>query len=66
VVRGHDLLAELLLSLVYVGIQLVSVLPDGELLVVVDWDVNPSVANWLVIGIVELSHIRVSQGLFGG
>ena len=65
-VRGHDLLAELLLSLVYVGIQLVSVLSDGEFLIVVDWNVDSSVADWLVIGIVELSHIRVSQGLFGG
>jgi len=66
VVRGHDLLAELLLPLVYVGIQLVSVLSDGELRVVVDRDINPSVANWLVIGVVELRHIRVSQGLFSG
>ena len=49
-----------------VSIEFVSVLSDGELLVVVDWDVDPSVADWLVIGIVELGHIRVSQGLFGG
>jgi len=51
---------------VNVCVQLVSVLSNGELRVVVDRDVDSSVADWFVIGIVELSHIRVSQGLFGG
>ena len=65
VVRRHDLLAELLLSLVYVGIQLVSVLSDRELLVVVDRDVDPSVTDWFVVRVVELCHVRVSQRLLG-
>jgi len=49
-----------------VCVQLVSVLSNGELRVVVDRDVDSSVADWFVIGIVELSHIRVFKGLFGG
>ena len=66
VMRRHDLFAELLLSLMYVGVQLVSVLPDRELRVVVDRDVDPPVADWFVVRVVELGDIRVPQGLLGG
>jgi len=65
VVRSHDLLAQLLFSLVYVGIQLVSVLPDRELRVVIDRDYDPPVADRLVVWVVELGDIWVPQGLFG-
>lgn len=64
VVRGHDLLAELLLPLVNICVKLVSVFSDGEFLVVVNWDVDSSVADGFVIRVVELSDVRVSQRLF--
>jgi len=66
VVRGKDLFAQLLLSLVDVCVQFVAVLSDRELLVVVDRDVDLPRANWLVIWVVELRHVRVAKGLLGG
>ena len=66
VVRRHDLLADLLLSLVYVSIQLVPVFSDRELLVVVNRDVDSAGADWLVFWVVELGNVGVSQGLLGG
>ena len=63
--RLQDALSELLLSSVDVCVQFVTVLPDRELLVVVDGDIDASSAHWLVLRIVELGHIRVSQSLIG-
>ena len=62
-VRLHDLLAQLLLPLVYVGVEFVPVFSNRELLVVVDRDVNLSCADWLVIGVVELSYVWMPESL---
>lgn len=59
------LLPEFLLALVYVRVQLVPVLPDGELLVVVYGDVDLLGAIGLVLRVVELSYVGVLQGLVG-
>ena len=61
--RLEDLLSELLLAFVDISIELVAVLSDGELLIVVNRDVDLLAAHWLVLRVVELGHIRVSQGL---
>jgi len=63
VVRREDLLAQLFLAFVDVGIQLVPVLSNAELLVIVNRDVDFSRAERLIVGVVELGHIRVAQGL---
>ena len=63
VVALQDLLAELLLSLVDVRVQLVAVLPNRELLVVVNRNVDLPRANRLVVRVVELRHVRVAQRL---
>lgn len=60
VVRSEDLLSKFLLALVDVCIQFVAVLPDRELLVVVDGDVNLAGTNWLVVGVMELGHVGMS------
>ena len=65
-VLSQDLLTHLLLSLVDVRIQLVSVLTDGELLVVVNWNEDLLCANWLLVWVVELSHVRMLQCLLCG
>lgn len=66
VVGLQDLFPQFLFALVDIGVQAVAVLPDRELLVVVDRDVDAPSAHWLVLRVVELSHVRVPQGLFGG
>jgi hypothetical protein len=66
VVGLQDLLAQLLLPLVDVGVQLVAVLADRELLVVVDWDVDSTGAVRLVVRVVELGHVGMSQSLVSG
>lgn len=60
----EDLLAELLLTLVDVCIELISVLTDGELLVVINGNVDLLGAHWFILGVVELAHIRVAECLF--
>lgn len=65
VVGLKDLSTKLLLTSVDVGVQFVSVFKDGELLIVVNRDVNAACADWLVFWIVELGHIRMTQSLFG-
>ena len=62
-VRLRDLLAQLLLPLVYVGVEFVPVFSNRELLVVIDRDVDLSCADWLVIGVVELSYVRMPESL---
>jgi len=49
-----------------IRVKLVSVLPDCELLVVVDRDIDFTSTNGFIVRVVELGYIRVSQGLFGG
>ena len=65
VMRLKDLLSEFLLSLVYVSIQFISILPDRELLIVINRDVDFSGANWFIIWVVELGYIGMFQGLLG-
>jgi len=66
VVRLQDAFPQLLLSSVDIRVQFVAVLPDRELLVVVDGNVDAASAHRLVLRVVELSHIRVSQCLVCG
>ncbi len=63
VVRLQDALPKFLFSAVDICIQFVAVLPDRELLVVVDRDVDAPIANGLILGIVELSYVGVFQSL---
>ena len=60
VVALQDSLPQLLLSPVDVRIQLVAVLADRKLLVVIDRDVDATCANWLVLWVVELCHVRMA------
>lgn len=60
----RTLLAQFLLPLVDVRVQLVPVLPDRELLVVVDGDLDFLRAVGLVVRVVELGHVLVFQRLF--
>jgi hypothetical protein len=59
----QNLLAEFLLALVDIRVELVAVLTDRELLVIINWNLDLARANWLVVGVVELGHVGVSQGL---
>lgn len=61
--RLQYLLAEFLLALVDVRVQLVTVLADGELLVVINRDVDLLPAHRFILRVVELRHIGVAQGL---
>ena len=63
-VLGENFLPHLLSALVDIRIELVAVLFDGELLVVIDWDVDFLSANGLFLRVVELSYVRVLQCLF--
>lgn len=65
-VLSEDLLSHFLLSLVDVGVELVSVLTDRELLVVVNRDENLFQTVWLLIWVVELSDVRMLKSLLGG
>lgn len=60
VVRLQNLFAQLLLAFMNIRVEFVTVFADGELLVVVDGDVDLSCADGLVICVVELSHVGVS------
>jgi hypothetical protein len=53
-VRLQRLLPQFLLALVNVRVELVAVLPDGELLVVIDRNVDFLGANRLIFRVVEL------------
>ena len=59
----QDLLTHLFASLVDVGVELVAILLNGKLLVVINRNENLLRAVRLVIRVVELSHVRVLQGL---
>jgi hypothetical protein len=62
-VLRKDFLPHLLLPLVDVRVQLVSVLSNREFLVVVNWDEDFLRANWLLVGVVELSYIWMLESL---
>ena len=66
VVGLQDFLAQLFLSLVDICVEFVSVLSDREFLIVVNWDVDLSSADRLILRVVELGYIGVSQGLLCG
>ena len=66
VVGLQDFLAQLFLSLVDICVEFVSVLSDREFLIVVDWNVDLPVADWLIFWVVELSHVGMSEGLICG
>lgn len=66
VVRLQNLLAQLLLAFMNIRVEFVTVFADGELLVVVDRDVNLSGADRLVICVVELGHVGMAQCLLCG
>lgn len=46
-----------------IRIELITVLLDGELLVVVDRDKDFLCAHGLLLGVVELLHVRMLEGL---
>ena len=46
-------------------VELVAVFADRELLVVVNGDVNSACADGLILGVVELCHVRMAQSLLG-
>lgn len=46
-----------------VSIQLVPVLSDGELLVIVDGDVDSLLAYWFIVRVMKLGHVGMSEGL---
>lgn len=60
VMRLEYLLSEFLLALVNICVQLVAVLSDGELLVIVNRDVDLLVAIWLIFRVVELLNVGMS------
>ena len=59
-VRLHDLLAQLFLSLMDISVEFVPVLSNRELLVVINRDVDFPITDWLIIWVVELSNVGVS------
>jgi len=59
----QNLLTHLLFPLVNIRIQFVSVLLDGELLIIVDRNHNLLGTNWLFLGVVELGNIWMLQCL---
>ena len=54
---------ELLLSPVNVCIQLISIVPNRELLIIIDWDVDLHCANRFVVRVVKLSNVWMLQCL---
>jgi hypothetical protein len=66
VVGLEDLLAELLLPLVDICIELVAILSDRELLVIIDGNADLLRAYGLVLGVVKLTDIGMAQGLLCG
>jgi len=56
---GEGFLSEFFLAFVDVAVKFVAVFADGELLVIVDRDVNLPSANWFVFWVVELSNVFV-------
>ncbi len=61
----ENLLSELLLASMDVGVQFLSVLSDGEFMVIVHCDVDLLLANWLILRLMEQLHVRVLECIFG-
>ena len=59
----QNLLPHLLLALVDIRIELVTVLLDGELLIIIDRNKDFLGAYWLLLRVVELGNIWMLQGL---
>lgn len=55
---------QLLLAPDDIGVELFAVLADRELLVVVERDVNMFFTDRLIVGIMELSHVRMLESIF--
>lgn len=64
-VVAHDAFAQFLTPALNVRVQLVPVIPDRELLIVINWNVYRLRAIRLVRRVMELSHVRVLQTLVG-
>jgi len=64
VMRLKQFLSKFLLALVNVLVEFVSVFTDGELLVVIDRDVNAPFTVWLILRTMELCHVRMLKCLF--
>ena len=62
----QDLLSHFLLAFVDIRIELVTVLLDGELLVVINWNEDFLGAYWLLLGVMELLDVWMLQGLLSG
>ena len=58
-VLSQDLFSHFLFPLVDIRVKLIPVLPDGELLVVVNWDENLLSADWFFVGVMELCDVRM-------
>ena len=64
-VLSQDLFSHFLFPLVDIRVELVSVLLDGEFLIIVDGNEDLLGAYGLLLWIVELGHVWVLQGLLG-
>ena len=61
---GQNLLSQLLFSLMDIRIKLVAILADGELLVIINRNINFLCTIWLLVRVVELGDVRVFESLF--
>ena len=59
----QNLLPHLLLALVDIRVELVTVLLDGELLIIIDGNEDLLCAYGFLLGIVELGNVWMLQGL---
>ena len=48
-----------------VRVKLVPILADRKLLVVIDWNEDLLCANWLLVWVMELSHVWMLKSLLG-
>ena len=62
---SEDFLSKFLLTLMDIRIELVTVFTNGELLVVIDWNLDFLGTDWFLVWIMELSNIWVLQSLIG-
>jgi len=60
---SEDLLSHFFLAFMDIRIELVTILLDGELLVVINWNEDFLSAHWFLLGIMELLHIWMLQSL---
>ena len=60
---SEDLLSHFFLAFMDIRIELVTILLDGELLIVIDWNKDFLGANWFLLGIMELLDVWVLQSL---